>query len=164
MLLLCKMLGYVEKQNYYLNIAKEFAIKWETINKEKDHYKLTFDGNDTWSLKYNLIWDSLLGLNIFSKDIKKEEVKYYIKNQNKYGAPLDSRETYTKTDWVVWSASLADKKEDFEALITPIWDFVNESESRVPFTDWYDTITCKQIGFQNRSVLGGIFIKLLKID
>ena len=162
--ILCKMLGYDEKHSYYLNIAKDFAIKWETINKEVDHYKLTFDGNDSWSLKYNLIWDSLLGLNIFSKYIKEEEVKYYIKKQNKYGVPLDSRETYTKTDWIVWSASLSNSKEDFEALIAPIWDFINESESRVPFTDWYDTITCKQIGFQNRSVLGGIFIKLLNVD
>lgn len=162
--ILCKMLGYEEKHDYYLNIAKDFAIKWETITKEKDHYKLTFDRSDSWSLKYNLIWDSLLDLNIFSKDIKEKEVKYYVKKQNKYGVPLDSRETYTKTDWIVWSASLSDYKEDFETLITPIWNFINESESRVPFTDWYDTITCKQIGFQNRSVLGGIFIKLLKID
>ncbi|HEY5561622.1 MAG TPA: DUF4965 domain-containing protein [Clostridiaceae bacterium] len=162
--ILCKMLGYEEKHSYYLNIAKDFAIKWETINKENDHYKLTFDGNDSWSLKYNLIWDSLLGLNIFSKDIKQAEVEYYIKKQNKYGVPLDSRETYTKTDWIVWSASLSDNKEDFEALIAPIWDFINESESRVPFTDWYDTISCMQIGFQNRSVLGGIFIKLLKVN
>ena len=85
-----------------------------------------------------------------------------LKKQNKYGVPLDSRKSYTKTDWIVWSASLSNKIEDFEALISPIWDFVNESESRVPFTDWYDTISGKQIGFQNRSVLGGIFIKLLQ--
>lgn len=160
--ILCKMLGYEDKHSYYLNIAKDFAIKWEKITKEKDHYKLTFDGSNSWSLKYNLIWDSLLGLNIFNKDIKKEEIKYYIKRQNKYGVPLDSRETYTKADWIVWSASLSNNKEDFETLISPIWNFINESESRVPFTDWYDTITCKQIGFQNRSVLGGIFIKLLE--
>jgi len=162
--IICKMLGYEEKHSHYLDIAKDLAIKWERTTKENDHYKLTFDGYNSWSLKYNLIWDSLLDLNIFSEAIKEQEVKYYIKKQNKYGVPLDSRETYTKTDWIVWSASLTDNKEDFETLITPIWNFINESESRVPFTDWYDTITCKQIGFQNRSVLGGIFIKLLKID
>lgn len=160
--ILCKMEGYTDKYQHYLNIAENLAIKWEKIAIENDHYKLTFDGNDSWSLKYNLIWDSLLGLNIFSKDISEKEVKYYIKKRNKYGVPLDSRETYTKTDWIVWSASLSDNKEDFESLIAPIWDSINESESRVPFTDWYETITCKQIGFQNRSVLGGIFIKLLK--
>lgn len=160
--ILCKHLGYEEKHNYYLNIAKEFAVKWEKLTLEDDHYKLTFDGNDSWSLKYNLVWDSMLGLNIFSKDIKEKEVKYYISKQNKYGVPLDSRETYTKVDWIVWSASLSDNREDFEAMIKPIWDFINESESRVPFTDWYDTITGKQINFQNRSVLGGIFIKLLQ--
>lgn len=159
---ICKMLGDTEKYDKYLSIAKDMAEKWEEIASEDDHYKLTFDGKHSWSQKYNLIWDSLLDLNIFDKAIKEKEVKYYIRNKNKYGVPLDSRKSYTKTDWTVWSAALSNSKEDFEALVEPIWDFINESTSRVPFTDWYDTITGKQVGFQHRSVLGGIFIKMLE--
>lgn len=160
--ILCKMLGYEVKHTYYLNKAKDYAAKWEAINYEQDHYKLTFDGKDTWSLKYNLVWDSIFDLNIFDHKIKETEIKYYIEKQNKYGVPLDCRETYAKVDWTVWSAALSESREDFETLITPIWNFINESESRVPFTDWYDTISGKQINFQHRSVLGGIFIRLLQ--
>ena len=29
-------------------------------------------------------------------------------------------------------------------------------------TDWYSTVTSQQIGFQNRTVQGGLFIKLLE--
>lgn len=161
--LICKNLGDEDKHIHYFSIAKKYAAAWEQQNREPDHYRLTFDGQNTWSLKYNLIWDALLGLDLFSKDIREKEVNYYITKQNQFGVPLDSRESYTKTDWIVWSAALADNVEDFMKLIDPIWDFVNESESRVPFTDWYDTITGKQIGFQHRSVIGGIFIKMLKI-
>ena len=40
-------------------------------------------------------------------------------------------------------------------------DFLKESPSRVPMTDWYDTRSAVQAGFQARSVVGGLFLRLL---
>jgi hypothetical protein len=48
--------------------------------------------------------------------------------------------------------------------VTPtrtIYRFVNESPSRVPLTDWYGTVDGKQVGFHARSVVGGVYVKLL---
>jgi hypothetical protein len=56
---------------------------------------------------------------------------------------------------------MAENRADFDKLVTPAWKFANESASRVPLTDWYDTVTGKQQGFQARSVVGGLFIKML---
>lgn len=171
--ILCRMLGKTDAMNQYLTASGEMAAQWETIANAGDHYKLTFDStSETWSLKYNLVWDKILGLHLFPEEIAEKEVSYYFLKQNRYGTPLDNRNTYTKSDWLVWSASLANTKDDFAKMITPLWDFLNESPSRIPFTDWYDTVTGRQvtnqthtgkeIGFQNRTVVGGIFIKLLK--
>ena len=43
----------------------------------------------------------------------------------------------------------------------PIFKFLNDTTDRVPMTDWYDTITARQKAFQARSVVGGVYIKLL---
>ncbi|QGH32680.1 DUF4965 domain-containing protein [Gracilibacillus salitolerans] len=161
--LLCGMLGKVEEKEKYIKRAKQMANEWEKMANDKDHYKLTFDQPGTWSLKYNLIWDNVFSLNLFSKDVKQKEIKYYLTQQNRFGIPLDSRETYTKADWLVWAAALADQKEEGLSLIEPLWHFLNETEDRVPFTDWYDTKTGKRLNFKNRSVVGGLFMLLLKV-
>jgi hypothetical protein len=145
----------------YGEAAKEMAAKWQQMALDGDHYKLAFDKSGTWSQKYNLVWDQLLGLAIFPTKVRETEVAFYEKHLNEFGLPLDSRESYTKLDWQLWTATLADKAEDFQILFAPIPKWVNEGPSRVPLTDFYDTKSGKMVAFQARSVVGGVYIKAL---
>lgn len=159
---LADMMGRKNSSDAYYAKAKAMAAEWEKMANDGDHYRLTFDKSGTWSQKYNLVWDKLLKTNIFPNEIAAKEIKYYLTKQNKYGLPLDNRETYTKTDWIMWTATLADDKATFEQFIKPVYLFMNETTDRVPMSDWVYTDRPNQRGFQARSVVGGYFIKMLE--
>jgi hypothetical protein len=154
-------LGHADVQKQYLTLARDYAGRWEKMGLEGNHFRLAFDQPGTWSQKYNLVWDRLLGLNLFPKSVAERELAFYKSRVNQYGIPLDNRADYTKLDWLAWTASLSGSPSGFAGLFAPAYRFAQESPSRVPLTDWYDTKTAKQSGFQARSVVGGIFIQML---
>src|SRR5260221_1758373 len=128
---------------------------------EGDHYRLAFDKPNTWSQKYNLVWDKILGLNIFPAEVARKEVAHYKAIMQRYGVPLDSRTHLTKTDWSVWSATLSDNQADFDSFISPIYDYLTTTTARLPLVDSYVTDKIDSDGMHARSVVGGVFIKLL---
>jgi hypothetical protein len=158
---LCEMLGKNDEAASYSKVAQNYAAQWPRMANDGDHFRLAFDQPGTWSQKYNLIWDKILDLNLFPKEVTRKEIIFYKTKQNVYGLPLDSRAQYTKLDWLLWTATLADNRADFEALFSPAYKFINETPDRVPLTDFYDTDTGKHRSFQARSVIGGVFIPML---
>ncbi len=158
---LAHVLGKEDVAKQYRGLAEGMVKQFLAMGVEGDHTKLAFDKPGTWSQKYNLVWDRLLGLNLFPPSFAASEVKWYLAHENQYGFPLDSRKDYTKLDWELWSATMASDKSQFEQMIAPLAKWADETPSRVPMTDWYDTKTGKQEPFQARSVVGGLFIKAL---
>ena len=160
--ILAEMLGEKEEADKHHKLAKEMAQDWEVRADAGDHYALAFGRPDTWSLKYNLVWDKLWNSNLFSEEVYKKELSYYIKQAKTYGIPLDSRRNYTKSDWLLWCAAMSDDKEQTEKIIAPIARYLEEvKEYRIPFGDWYETETGEYHHFIARSVQGGIFMPMM---
>ena len=155
------ILGLYDVAEKDAGIAKKMAVKWEEMANEGDHYRLAFDRENTWSQKYNMIWDKMWNLNLFPNNVIDKEVSYYLTKQNPYGLPLDSRKEYTKSDWIMWTATMSPDQATFEKFINPLYKYINETTSRVPISDWHDTKTGKMTGFKARSVIGGYWMKVL---
>lgn len=158
---LCEMRGETAEAEEYSRLAHEFAQRWVKEADDGDHFRLAFDKPGTWSQKYNLVWDKILGLDLFPATVAEKEMAFYKKAQNQYGLPLDSRKDYTKLDWTTWTATLTQNRADFETLIKPIIAFLNATPDRTPMTDWYQTKTARQVGFTARPVVGGVFLQML---
>jgi hypothetical protein len=159
--LLLGMWGKTAEAAAFHQKAKAMADEWIANTNRGDHTALVFNQADGWSLKYNLVWDKLFGSFLFGSEVYEREIQWYLKKQNAYGVPLDSRRDYTKSDWILWTASFTGVKREREALIAPIAAFLANTADRVPFSDWYDTVSGQHYYFQNRTVQGGLFMPLL---
>ncbi len=158
---LAKALGQAKAADEYSALSRKMAAEWMRMAADGDHFRLAFDQPGTWSQKYNLVWDKLLGLKLFPAEVASKEIAYYKTKQKAFGLPLDNRSDYTKLDWIVWTATLAASRADFMTLTDPAYKFANETATRVPLSDWYWTNDGTQRGFQARSVVGGVFIKMM---
>ena len=155
--------GDERKAAKYKRIARKKAKSWclRAKNTADDSYRLTFDKDGSYSMKYNMVWDKIWYTKLFSNSVYRSETESYLARMNEYGLPLDSRCDQTKSDWLVWSATLSKSEMTFQKLVAPLWKFYNETPDRVPMSDWYDTVSGHHIDFINRTVQGGLFIKLL---
>lgn len=158
---ICRMLGKDELAQRTMETAKAMAADWEIRAQAGDHTALAFGNPETWSLKYNTVWDRFFGTELFSRDFMEREIRQYKKQTNPFGVPLDSRKSYTKSDWILWCAAMTDDTTDRAALSDPIAHYLRNTESRFPFGDWYDTVTGNFEQFKARSVQGGIFMPIL---
>ncbi len=155
-------LGKAEQSKELFAVAKEYADSFIANAENPDgSYRLAYDKEGTFSLKYNSVWDKIWKTDIFPENFFKAEIKKYKEEALPYGVPLDSREKYTKSDWLIWAACLADNKADFEFFADLLWKAYDTMRTRVPMTDWYYTDTSEMAGFRHRTVQGGLFIKLM---
>lgn len=158
---LADMLGRSDTARRYRAIAEDFARRWQDMADDGDHYRLAFDRPGTWSQKYNLVWDKLLGLKLFPGEVMRRELAFYESRREVYGTPLDSRSPAAKPEWSIWVATMAGSKEEFEAFVAPIHRYVNDTPNRVPIADIYFAHSGRRRANQARSVVGGFLMPLL---
>ena len=161
--LMADMRGEKDVVAQYCRMSKDMVPKWMAAAKGGAYggTRIAFDRPDTWSLKYNLVWDRVLGLGLFPPEVAEAALKAYRALELPYGVPLDCRKPYTKADWLVWCGSMTGRREDLAFMCEGIYRFLDETPDRIPFSDWYLTDSRLYRGFIARSVVGGVFIPAL---
>ena len=152
--------GEAEEAAKMWQTAKNMAESWLRRADMGGYTALSFDKTG-WSQKYNLVWDRLFGWNLLPDEFYKKELESYLPKINEFGLPLDSRASYTKSDWTMWVAAMTEDRAVFDALCAPMAKYLRARRSLVPFSDFYDPVEGVYEHFVARSVQGGIFMPLL---
>lgn len=160
--LILRRMGLRDEAEGYLAKARAMAASWmDRAANDDGTYRLAFDAPGSTSQKYNIVWDRLFRTALMPNTLFAGETAGALRRLLPYGLPLDSRKTYTKSDWTIWTATLAADPRDAEAIVAALWEFYHRTPDRVPMTDWYWADTGTWRGFQARSVQGGLFMLLL---
>ena len=147
----------------YDEIAKAYADElMEVAKTDKAYLPFSIGKNDTWSLKYNLVWDILFDFHLFPKELYAAETEKYRQELNAFGVPLDYRRDFTKTDWMLWAACLDDTNKNTELFSGRIVAYLQATNDRTCFSDWIGTKQAKQSGFDHRTVQAGLWMPVLK--
>ncbi|KAJ7761626.1 hypothetical protein DFH07DRAFT_815613 [Mycena maculata] len=141
----------------YSAIAGDYVTKWQVYSASTTgaHLTLAYGESATWGLSYNLFGDVLLGFNLFPASVYEEQTAWYKTVFNQYGVPLDTRHTYTKSDWSIWTSAIVTDTTVRDQFITSLKGYISNGLNTVPFSDLFDTITGQVVGFQARPVVGG---------
>lgn len=156
---ICNELGL---EDTYTKTAKKFAKELISITNKNKYLSFAVGMDDTWSLKYNMVWDILFDFKLFTKEIYKAESKKYVDEMNKYGTPLDYRKDFTKSDWEMWASCLDNTDKNTDLLSKTMLNYLAETKDKYPFSDWYQTKEAREMSFRHRTVQGGLWMPVLK--
>ncbi|KAF8213809.1 DUF1793-domain-containing protein [Mycena galopus ATCC 62051] len=158
-----KLLGDTAKYTNYSSIAADYVTKWQVYAASKTGAHLTLDYNDdpSWGLVYNLFPDVYLKLNLFPQSVYEEQTAWYKTVINEYGVPLDTRHTYTKSDWSMWTSAIVTDTTLRSQFVSTLTAYVSNGLNKQAFPDWFDTVSGLAQGFVARPVVGGHLALLL---
>lgn len=159
--------GHADDEKTYGDTATSYMAEWQKlgINGAADppHTTLSYGDGGSHGLLYNLYANSLLG---FGADFVPQAVydmqsAFYPTVAAAHGVPLDTRHSWTKSDWMQFCAAVAgpDTRAMFNRLMA---QWINVTPTNRPLTDLYDAVTGDYpgINFAARPVVGGHFALL----
>ncbi|KAI0638108.1 DUF1793-domain-containing protein [Trametes polyzona] len=154
---IANLVGDTARSSNYSSIAAAYVQQWQKFATASDgtHLTLSYGNSASWGLAYNLFADKLLRTNVFPASIFDLQTKWYSSHANAFGVPLDTRHTYTKSDWEIWTAGLVTTTAVRDLLISSVRKYAANGKSSQPLGDWYETTDGSVEGFRARPVVGG---------
>ena len=86
--------------------------------------------------------------------------QWYLSSSLKYGIPLRSGIGTSKFDWLMFTAASSSSQQLRQTLYDKTAQWLRETPTRAPFTDYADMNTGRSPMFVNRPVIGAVFAPL----
>ena len=160
---IANLTGHTDTALNYSSIAHNYTSQWTTLGFNLDanppHAELSYNNPSSWGLLYNLFADKELKLDLIPQHVYDIQDNFYPTVFDKYGVPLDTRHSYTKSrfdmhltppcetamlttlvradDWELFVASVSssDLKQRF---ISTVANWAGTTSTNFALTDLYD--------------------------
>jgi hypothetical protein len=165
---IANLTGHTDTAMNYSNIAHDYMSQWTKLgfNLEANppHAELSYNSPDSWGLLYNLFADRELDLGLVPQRVYDIQDAFYETVFDKYGVPLDTRHSYTKSklainlnvrhetvglitlmctdDWELFVASVSSPSLK-QRFISTVANWLGTTPTNFAFTDLYDAVTGK---------------------
>ncbi|CAG2108209.1 unnamed protein product [Medioppia subpectinata] len=166
--MLIMMSAYVRATNDIQFAKKHYKIAKQWTQYLVDHGLITGDvlttdvylGRITNST--NLSVKAIVGIGAMAQlaEIYEQQDEWYQQVMNVYGLSLGCEKQDTKFDWIMFTAAASGDTKLRQLLFDRTAKWLRETPTRVPFSDYANTITGYSSGFVNRPVIGGVFAPL----
>ncbi|KAK5700835.1 hypothetical protein LTR97_005352 [Elasticomyces elasticus] len=156
--------GHAADGANYTQIAHNYITQWQTLGITNDtttpHAELSYGNSSSYVLLYNLYTDAELGLQLVPQSVYDLQSAFYPTVFGEFGVPLDTRHSYTKSDWELFCAAVASTSTR-QQFISTVAKWTGETSTNFAWTDLYDTVTGDYpVGtgvFIARPVVGGLY-------
>ncbi|KIY74089.1 DUF1793-domain-containing protein [Cylindrobasidium torrendii FP15055 ss-10] len=154
---IASIVGDSDKSANYSSIASSYVEQWLELSGANggEHLNLHYGDPSSWGLAYNLYAEKLLDISIFPTSVYEMQTAWYKTVIDPYGIPLDTRHTYTKSDWEIWTSVIVTDTTLRDDIISGVRAWAADGLSTQPFGDWYETADGSPQGFRARPVVGG---------
>ncbi|KAH9940434.1 DUF1793-domain-containing protein [Epithele typhae] len=153
--------GDNDRATKYSSMADSYVQQWKTLATSADgkHLTLSYGNSDSWGLAYNLYADKLLGTNAFPQDVYDLQTEWYNGQAKPFGVQLDTRHTYTKSDWQIWTAGIMSATQVRDMFVSSVLKYAGDGATNQPLPDLYDAINGTEVPGSGhaRPVVGGHF-------
>lgn len=149
-------LGKTAVASNYSSIASSYVPQiLNFATSPAGHLELSYNNPATWGLSYNMYADKLLKTNVFPAATFDMQTAWYPTVAQSFGVPLDTRHTYTKSDWQIWTAAFMANTAARDLFISSVRKYAADGANNAPLSDWYETTNGVDEGFRARPVVGG---------
>lgn len=158
----------------YSSTASSFYSQWETFATDPSgrHTLLSYQWRSSYGLLYNTFPNMLLNLNLIPQSLYDMQSAWYPTTSQTFGIPLENRDSYTKSDWELWTAATC-SPQTRRLFVNALGYWLNQTNTDRPFTELYETFDTGSysasplpIFFNARPVAGGHYslLSLLRLD
>jgi Domain of unknown function (DUF5127)/Domain of unknown function (DUF4965)/Domain of unknown function (DUF1793)/Domain of unknown function (DUF4964) len=162
---IAEIIGDTANAAAWTKAAQDNVEPWVTLSTDPsgEYLNLEQGADGTWSTLYNAYYQQVIGVDLVPENVAAMQASFYLTQLTTYGMPLQTDAgDISKVAWLVFIPAWLSAYPIRDQLLTRDVSYLNNTPSRVPYGDRYDTANGVEVtGVEAHPTLGAVFALLV---